>query len=210
MREINETASVLTSTNSKDVDADEEGNLGVAIFQQRPGTTRNDEDVTETTEHDAPENHGVATKPGIGQVCDEEGQAVGKEIKGLAGGVGYLFTETQGTLSCLATFGDGAEAIAADREGAVDVVGPNQSAAVVGSSFAKLYRAQQVCGGGQGSRDATKSLHLFVGRLALVVLVENLDIMVAMMLNGKVFFSALGVGKLNSLAVGNVDLLFGR
>ena len=33
---------------------------------------------------------------------------------------------------------------------------------------------------------------------------------VAMMLNGKVFFSALRVGKLNFLAVGDVDLLLRR
>lgn len=173
--------------------------------------------MTETAEHDAPENHGVATKAGISEIADKKRQAVGNHVERLAGGTGQLLTETQSALGGLAARGDSTVAIAADRERTVDIVGPNLGASIVGSSFAELYRTEKIGSGRESARNATEGLQLLLSGLALVVLVQNLDIMVMVRGNFKVLLSALRISQGNlliimdsnffALVIGDVDLL---
>lgn len=124
----------------------------------------------------------------------------------MARGVGDLFTEAQGTLCSLATTWDSTVAIAANREGTIDVICPNLSTTVVGGSLAEFYCAEEVCSGWEGSRNATKSLELLIGRLAVVIFVENLDIMV-MLLNAVVLLWLVRVGKLGVLVILDSDFV---
>lgn len=163
----------LTSTNGENVDTDEEWNLGRAMLKELSGTTSNDQNVTNTAEHDTPEDHGVATESSIGEISDEERQAVGQEVEGLVSGIGNLGAEAQGTLRGLAAGRHGTETIATEGERTVNVVGPDGGASVVGSSLAELDGAEQVGDSGQRAGHAAKGQHLLIGGLALVVSVEN-------------------------------------
>jgi hypothetical protein len=117
-------------TNSKDVDTNEEGDLCGVVLDESLRTTSDDKDVTNTAKDDSPEDHGVATKAGVGKVSNDQRQTVGNQTERLAGSVGDLFAETQGTLGGLATCGYGTPAVSTLGQGTVDVVRPDLSAAL--------------------------------------------------------------------------------
>jgi len=115
----------LTSTNSEDVDTNEEGDLSGIIFNESLRTTSDDEDVTNTAKDDSPENHGVASKARVGEVSDDQRQTVRNQTEGLAGSVCDLFAETQCTLGSLAASGYSTPTVSALGQGTVNVVRPD-------------------------------------------------------------------------------------
>jgi hypothetical protein len=120
----------LTSTNSENVDTNEEGDLGGIVLDESLRTTSDNEDVTNTAKDDTPENHGVATKAGVGKVSNDQRQTVGNQTERLAGSVCDLLAETKCTLGGLATSGYGTPTVSALGQGTVDVICPDLGAAL--------------------------------------------------------------------------------
>lgn len=121
----------LTSTNSEDVDTNEEGNLSGFVLDESLRTTSDNENVTNTAENDTPEDHGVATEARIGKVSNDQRQTVGNQTERLAGSVCDLLAETKCTLSGLATSGYCTPAVSTLGQGTVDVVCPDLGAALI-------------------------------------------------------------------------------
>ena len=124
------TCTKLTSSNSKDVDTNEEGDLSGVVLDESFRTTSNDKDVTNTAKDDSPEDHGVASKARVGEVSDDQRQTVRNQTEGLAGSVCDLFAETQCTLGGLAASGYSTPAISTLGQGTVDVVRPDLGTAL--------------------------------------------------------------------------------
>lgn len=76
-----------TSSNGKNVNADKEGNLGGAILNEGLGTTSNDENVSNAANDDAPEDHGEAAEPRVGEVSDHKRETVRQQAERLGRGV---------------------------------------------------------------------------------------------------------------------------
>jgi hypothetical protein len=121
----------LTSTDSENVDTNEEGNLGSIILDESLCTTGDDEDVTDTEKNDTPEDHRIASKARVGEVANDQRQTVGNQTERLAGSVCDLLAETKCTLSGLATSGYGTPAVSTLGQGTVDVVRPDLGAALI-------------------------------------------------------------------------------
>lgn len=139
-----------TGSNSEDVHANKEGNLGSSIVDESLGTTCDNKDVTDTTNDDTPENHWVATESRVGKITDNKGKAVSQQAERLRSSIlysiqismrdtqqrlkvdgrrarsyGYLLSQTQGTLSSLTSNWRGTITIATLRQRSIDVVCPN-------------------------------------------------------------------------------------
>lgn len=95
--------------------------------------------------------------------------------------------------------GHGTHAITAQRKREFDVVGPDTSTSVVGSSLTELHSAEQVRDGRQRTRNPAESSHFQLSGLALVVLVQDCDIMLFASVNiVKVFLALLrAIGEVN-------------
>jgi hypothetical protein len=76
-----------TGSNGENVDTDEEGNLGASVGDEFPGTTGDNEDVSNTTNDDTPENHVVAAKSRVGEISNNKGETVGQQTERLGGGI---------------------------------------------------------------------------------------------------------------------------
>lgn len=72
-----------TGSNSEDVHANKEGNLGSSIVDQCLGTTGDNKDMTDTTNDDTPKNHWVATESRVSKITDNKGKAVSQQAKRL-------------------------------------------------------------------------------------------------------------------------------
>lgn len=70
--------SLLTGSDGENIHAEKEGNLGTAVIQEFLGTTGNNEDVTDATDNNAPEDHVVTSGPGVCKVSDDKGKTVGE------------------------------------------------------------------------------------------------------------------------------------
>jgi hypothetical protein len=120
----------LTSTNGKDVDAEEEWDLGGIILDKSLRTTGDNEHVSDTAKNDTPEDHGVASEARVREVSHEHRQTVSDEVERLSGRICNLFAHAQGTLSGLATRRHGTPAVSAFGERPVDVIRPDLGTAL--------------------------------------------------------------------------------
>jgi hypothetical protein len=72
-----------TGSNGEDVHADEERNLGSSIVDESLGTTSDNEDVTDTTDDDTPEDHWETTESRVGKISDNKGKTVSQQTERL-------------------------------------------------------------------------------------------------------------------------------
>ena len=162
-----------TRTNRQHVQADEEGNLGIPVCQESPGTGSAQQNVGNTEDSDAPADELETTGLGVGQVAGNERKRVRQHAERLRDGVGCHSTQTQGTSRLLSTAGWCTPAVTAIGERAVDIVGDDVGDTVVGTTLAELDGADEIGDDRKGSGNTAQGPELFLGGLALVVCLHH-------------------------------------
>lgn len=192
--------SLLTTTDSKNVDRDKVRRLCVSALQERLRGSTNHEHVRDTEDKNTPANELEATSAGISEVTEDKRKSVDQHVERLVDGIGLDGTHTEGASGLLGAPGGSAPTVTALGQRAVDEVVDETCDTVVRGTLAELDGADHVGDDGEGAGDTAQGSLLLIGRLALIVVING-ELLVGDVGDG---MTVDGVGS-DSLLVGDVN-----
>lgn len=180
---------MLTGSNGKNVQCEEEGGFGASIGQQTLASTDNHQDVGYTKDEHTPADKLEAAGLGIGQPTEEDGQNVHHHLEGLGDSIGLDSSHTKGTRGLLSATRWRSPAVSTLGQRSVDEVTEELLHSIVGCSLSELDGTDEVGDSGHRTSNTAEGQKFLRGGFALIVAVQQCMVVSSVRILGRLLVS---------------------